>query len=130
MAVVAGVGGLVGGGGGFAGATFGSISMTATQLRYLKIAGLVGTAFIPGVGAYRLIQAGRYGWAVAVAAGDVVYAGMAYQYIRDSSGPPGVQPGTGGPSPGSGSPIGGTGSALGYAAKIARGGRRLEWPEV
>lgn len=129
MAVVSGVGGLVGGGGGFAGATFGSISMTASQMRYMQLAGLAATSVIPGIGAYRLYKAGKVSWAVAVAVGDVVSVGMAYRYIRSSSGSPGVQPGTGG-TPSQPGMVGGTGSALGYAAKIARGGRRLEWPEV
>ena len=70
-------------GAGMAGATFGRIALTASQMRYLRYLGIGASLFIPGVGGYRAYRAGKYAQAAVWAAVDIGSgAVMAWRYSQ------------------------------------------------
>ncbi len=69
-------------GAGMAGATFGRIALTGSQMRYLRYLGIGASFFIPGVGAYRAYQAQKYIRAAAWVASDIGGAVMAWRYSQ------------------------------------------------
>ena len=115
-------------GGGQLGATFGSISLTSRQWRYLGYGGIGLSALIPGVGAYRLYKGGRYALAAIAAGADIIGTYQTVKYFHKITGGPGqtVASAGGRGLPGSSGGIAGGGSA-GYARGLSQRRRLYEY---